>query len=74
LLDIIGKGGEKQKVLSPGGQKGQDPANIPDKPHVQHAIGLIEDQYLDFRKIQGALLRVVEQPPGGGHQDIDASA
>ncbi len=74
FFDVVGEGGEKQQVLSPSGQECEYPADIPNKSHIQHAIRFVQDQYLDLRKIQGPLLNMVEQTPGGCHQNIDASA
>ena len=46
LADLIGKGGREQQVLTPLGQQGQYPADIVDKAHIQHPVGLVQDQHL----------------------------
>ena len=41
-----------------------DPPQIVDKAHVEHPIGLVEDQHLDVRQVHVALLHQVQQAPG----------
>ncbi len=45
-----------------------------DEAHVEHPVGLVEDEDLDVREVERALAVVVEQAPGGGHEDVDAAA
>ena len=49
-----------------------DPPQIVDKAHVEHPIGLVEDQHLDVRQVHVALLHQVQQPARRGDQDIHA--
>lgn len=42
--------------------------------HVEHTVRLIEDQDLDTRKSDRAPLHVIEQPSGGGDEDVDTAA
>ena len=65
------RGGEQQR-LPPLGTFGHDPPQIVDKAHVEHPIGLVEDQHFDVRQVHEALLHQVQQPPGRGDQDVDA--
>ena len=44
-----------------------------DEAHVEHAVSFVEHQHFDGRQIDVALLRVVEQPSGGGDQNVDAA-
>ena len=43
-----------------------------DKPHVEHAVGFVQHQYLHLCQVQHALPQQVQQAPGRGDQDIDA--
>ena len=43
-----------------------------DEAHVEHAVGLVEDEDRDLIKPHMALLAEIEQAPGRGDQDIDA--
>ena len=67
-----GQRGGKQQRLPPRRDLGDDAAQIVDKAHVEHPVGLVEDQHLDVGQIDEALLHEVEQPPGRGDQDVDA--
>jgi hypothetical protein len=44
-----------------------------DEAHVEHPVGLVEDEDLDVREVERALAVVVEQPPGRGDEDVDAA-
>ena len=70
LLDLIGEGGGEQQILPLPGQQREDLLDVADEPHVQHAVGFIEHQYLDLRQVHGLLLYMVEQAAGGGHQNV----
>ncbi len=73
-LDFRRKGGREEQVLPLLGQQREDAPNIADKAHVEHAVGLIEDENLHMRQIHAALLHMVQQSPGGGDQDIHTAA
>ena len=49
-----------------------DPPQIVDKAHVEHPIGLVEDQHLDVRQVHVALLHQVQQSARGGNQHVYA--
>src|SRR5690606_23216212 len=66
--------GGEQQVLAPLGQQGENLADIVNKAHVEHAVRFVEDEDFHLRQVEGLLLDVVEEPPGGGHQDIDTLA
>ena len=48
-------------------QQRENLANIADKAHIQHAVGFVHDEHLDFRQIQRALLHVIQQTPRRRH-------
>ena len=70
--DVVREGGREQQVLPLGGQRGQDPADVADESHVEHAVGLVQDEDLDPAQVDGALADVVEQPTRGGDHDLGA--
>jgi len=43
-----------------------------DEAHVEHAVGFVQHEDFDFRKIHRALLVQVKQAAGGGDEDVDA--
>ena len=45
----------------------------PDKAHVEHAVGLVEDKILDRAELELALVHEVEQAARRGDDDIDAA-
>ena len=47
--------------------------DVVDEAHVEHAVGLVDDQHVDPGKIDAAALDVIHQPPGGGDEDVDAA-
>ena len=67
--DVIGEGRAEQEVLAPWREQADDLADVPDEAHVEHPVGLVEDEDLDPGEVDRALADVVEQPPGGGHHD-----
>src|SRR5438874_1879488 len=61
-------------VESPRGAIGfDDPADIRQKSHVEHAIDFIEHQNCDVAKMERALLEMIEQAARRGDDDIDAA-
>ena len=48
--------------------------HVVDESHVEHAVGLVEHQYLDLTEIEHALSHQVEQAARGCHQDVHAFA
>ncbi len=62
----------KQERLPASGHFRHDPPQIVNEAHVQHAVGLVEDQDFDAAKIDEALLHEIQQPAGRGDEDIDA--
>jgi hypothetical protein len=74
LADLVGEGGGEQQVLPRLGQQPEDAADVMDEAHVEHAVGLVEDEDLDLAQVDGLLLDVVEQAAGRGDQHVDAAA
>ena len=74
-LDVVGERGREQEVLpfAVGGQQRQHPLDVVDEAHVEHAVGLVEDQVLHRREVHRLLAGVIEQPPGGRDQDVHAA-
>ena len=62
-------GGEHAQVL-PFGHQVQDAGHIPDKAHVQHAVGLVQHHRLHLVQPDGAPLHMVHQAPWGGHHNL----
>ena len=46
--------------------------DVGQEAHVQHAIGFVQDQVFQSRQLRIAVLKVVEQASGSGHDDVDA--
>ena len=52
----------------------EDPAQVADESHVEHAVGLVDDEDLDVAEGDGALLLVVEQAARRSDEEVgDAS-
>ena len=74
MPDVAGIGGREQQVLTLLWQQGENPANVADKAHVQHAVRLVQHQDLDGGKIDVALRNVVQQPARCRDQNIHAAS
>ena len=48
--------------------------DVGQEAHVGHVVGLVEHGDLDVGQRAGAALDQVEQPAGGGHDDVDATS
>jgi len=55
LLDFVGERRGEQQVLPLPRQQREDPLDVADEPHVEHPVGLVEDEDLDPRQIEVAL-------------------
>ena len=55
-------------------QVAQDAPDVGQEAHVQHPVGLVEDEHLEALQRRVGLAEVVEQPARGGHDDVDAPA
>ncbi len=72
LLDLVREGGREQQALARGRQQLQDALDVGDEAHVEHAVGLVEDEELDEVEAHGLLFDVVEQPARRGDDDLAA--
>ena len=61
FADFRREGGREHQVLPLLGQQRDDLADVADEAHVEHAVGFVEDENLDGREVDRALLHVVEQ-------------
>ncbi len=64
---------ENSKLCRSMRQHRDDAANVGQEAHVEHAIRLVEHEDLDVTKIDGALLRMIEQPARCRDDDVDAA-
>ena len=69
--DLVRERRAEEEVLAPIRQQGEDRADVADEAHVEHAIGLVQDEDLDVAQVDGALPGVVEQPAGRRDDDLD---
>jgi hypothetical protein len=53
--DVVGEGSREEQVLTTRRQHGKDLADVADEAHVKHPVGLVEDEDLDPRQVDGAL-------------------
>ncbi len=74
FADLVGEGRREHEVLALGREQGDDPPDVVDEAHVEHPIGLVEDEDLDRAEVDGALADVVEQPAGRGDDDLGTTA
>ena len=65
-------GGEEQRLA---GERNQlaDALDVGDEAHVEHAVGLVDDQELDAVEQQPSALVMVEQAAGRRDQHVDAA-
>ena len=64
----------EQQVLPLRRQEVDDPADVADEAHVEQPVGLVQDEDLDARQVDGPLGNVVEQAARGGHDDLGPAA
>jgi hypothetical protein len=69
LADLGGHGRGKEQILPFGRQFGHDAAQIGQKAHVEHAVGLVENQGAHMGQIHQTPVDEVEQPSGARHQN-----
>ena len=70
--DIVRERGREEQSLALGRHEGDDLADIGDEAHVQHSIGLVQDEDLDLGEVHGLLADMVHQTTGCGDEDLDA--
>ena len=64
--------GREEEGLAFLGDEADHPTDVVDEPHIEHAIGFVEDQHFDLAQVDKALIDQVEQSAGRRHQDVDA--
>lgn len=74
LCRMAGESGGEKEGLALSWQFGDNGADIGQEAHIEHAIGLIEDEVFDLIETQFALAEEVEEATWGGDEDIKAFA
>ena len=72
LLDRPGHRGREQQRLADARQLGADLLDVGDEAHVEHAVGLVDNQQAAGVQHDLAAAEQVHQPARRGDQDIDA--
>ena len=72
--DLVREGRREEQVLATRRQDREDLADVADEAHVEHPVGLVEDEDLDPRQVDRPLAEVVEQAAGGRDDDLGAGA
>src|SRR5690606_28535294 len=69
---VVAEGGGEQQglAIALARRLADDLADLGDEAHVQHAVGLIEDQYLDQIQVYLAAIAEVQQATRGSDQDV----
>ncbi len=72
--DLARHGGGEQQVLTPLGQLLDDALDVGQETHVEHVVGLVENQ--DLQPVEAHVLAAhqVEQSPGAGDDDVGSAA
>ena len=64
-------GREKERLPLPGEHRDETP-DIVDEAHVEHPVGLVEDEEIRVFERDRPASAKIDEPSRGGHQDIDA--
>ena len=72
--DLVRERGREQQVLAARRKDREDLADVADEAHVEHPVGLVEDEDLDPRQVDRPLTEVVEQAAGRRDDDLRAGA
>ncbi len=70
--DGLGEGRREEEALSLGRQQADDRADVVDEAHVEHPIGLVEDEELDGAEVDRSPPHEVKEPTRGGDDDLGA--
>ena len=73
LGDFLRHGGREEQRLPFFRHHGDDPLDVVDEAHVEHAVGFVEHQHLDLVEAHGALIDEVEQAAGRRDQHFGAT-
>ena len=74
LADLVREGGREHEVLTARAEQIDDALDVGQEAHVQHPVRLVQHQQLHLRQVHRLLLDVIQQPPGGSDEDLDAGA
>ena len=69
---LLVEGRREQQRLALGRRLAHNAANGGQKAHVEHAVGLVQHQYLDLVQVAGTLLDQVDQTTRRSDQDVAA--
>jgi hypothetical protein len=72
--DVVGERRREHEVLPAGREQRDDPLDIREEAHVEHPVGLIEDEDLDLTEVGHPLADQVEQAARRGDEDLDTGA
>jgi len=61
---------EKNRVLALGPAGGDDPIDRRPEAHVEHPVGLVEDQDLDLVKAEGTPREEILEAAGSGYEYV----
>ncbi len=70
--DVTVERGGEQQPLAAGRRLVEQPAHHRQEAEVGHVVGLVEHGDLDRVEVAGAALDQVDEPAGGGDEDVDA--
>ena len=73
-FDFFGEGGGEEEGLALAGEAADDAADRGEEAHVEHAVGLVEDEGLDAVKVTVALAEEVHEAAGAGDDEVGAGA
>ena len=65
-------GGREQQRLPLRRELGDDLTDVADEAHVEHAVGFVEHEHLDFAETNRVALDQIEQAARRGDQHVDA--
>ena len=69
----VGTVAEKSAVWRSRGVRRRDPLDVGQEAHVEHAVGLVEDQVVDVVELERAAADVVDHAARGADDDLRAS-
>ena len=72
--DVVGEGRREHEVLALLRQQFDDPLDVGQEAHVQHPVGLVEDEDLDLAEVRDLLADEVQQPARCRDEDLDPAA
>ncbi len=72
--DIIGHGCREQQRLALSGHVPDDLPDIGQEAHIEHPVRLVQYEYFQVRQVDRALMDVIEQAAGTGHDDFYAGS